>query len=67
MFGANKNATAGATAPDARTAPVFEITEDLALKEIKHCRLAMWAVMGQIGAGLMTEAPAFSNLGKIFS
>jgi len=45
----------------------FEITEDLALKEIKHCRLAMWAVIGQIGAGLMTEQTAFANLGKIFS
>ena len=45
----------------------FEITEELALKEIKHGRLAMWAVMGQIGAGLMTHEPAFGNLGKIFS
>jgi len=45
----------------------FEITEELALKEIKHGRLAMWAVMGQIGAGLMTGEPAFANLGKIFS
>merc|ERR1719375_800909 len=40
----------------------FEITEDLRLKEIKHCRLAMWAVAGQIGAGLVTHQPAFSNL-----
>ena len=45
----------------------FEITEELALKEIKHGRLAMWAVMGQIGAGLMTHEPAFGNLDKIFS
>ena len=41
--------------------------EELALKEIKHGRLAMWAVMGQIGAGLMTHEPAFGNLDKIFS
>jgi len=44
----------------------FEITEDLRLKEIKHCRLAMWAVMGQIGAGLTTHAPAFSNMDNMF-
>jgi light-harvesting complex I chlorophyll a/b binding protein 1 len=44
----------------------FEITEDLRLKEIKHCRLAMWAVMGQIGAGLATHAPAFSNMDNMF-
>ena len=34
---------------------------------MQHGRLAMWAVMGQIGAGLMTHEPAFGNLGKIFS
>jgi len=44
----------------------FEITEELKLKEIKHCRLAMWAVMGQIGAGLTTHAPAFSNMDNMF-
>ena len=45
----------------------FEITEKLATQEIKHGRLAMWAVMGQIGAGLATHDPAFGNLENFFA
>jgi len=45
----------------------FEVTEAMALKEVKHGRLAMWAVMGQIGAGLATHDPAFGNLENFFA
>ena len=43
----------------------FEVTEAMALKEVKNGRLAMWAVMGMIFQGTNTHEPIFDNLGKI--
>ena len=45
----------------------FEVTEAMALKEVKNGRLAMWAVMGMIFQGTNTHEAAFSNLNSMFS
>ena len=45
----------------------FKVTEEIALKETKNGRLAMWAVMGMIIQGTTTHEPVLKNLVDMFN